>query len=235
MKDLNVIIPLYNEEEIIDTVLKKWSTLFESLKIDYTIHVYNDGSKDNSLEIANSFASNKKHICVHDKVNSGHGSTILQGYRENIDAEWLFQIDSDDEIGTNEFNHFWNSRQNYDFLIGLRIERNSPLIRKIITFITRLTVTLFYGIGIKDVNCPFRLMRTELFSKYINQIPAHYFAPNVIVSGIATKKKFRIFQAPVVFHSRTTGTVSIKKWQLIRAALSSFGQAVSFSSKMRFK
>ena len=33
------------------------------------------------------------------KTNSGHGPTILLGYRENSDCAWVFQMDSDDEMG----------------------------------------------------------------------------------------------------------------------------------------
>ncbi len=231
MKDLNVIIPLYNEEKIIKTVLEKWCSLFESLHIDYMIYVYNDGSKDNSLEIANSFTVDHPHICVHDKVNSGHGPTILLGYKENTDAEWLFQIDSDDEISVDEFHQLWNARHNYDFLLGYRVDRNSPFIRKAITTISRLTVALFYGTGIRDVNCPYRLIRTSAFSFRFRDIPSHFFAPNIIISGIAVRQKLRIFQYPVTYNSRTTGTVSIKKWKLIKAALVSFYQVVSFSCK----
>jgi len=49
MIDQAIIIPIYNEEAIITSVINEWYTTLQSLKIKFEIHVYNDGSTDNSL------------------------------------------------------------------------------------------------------------------------------------------------------------------------------------------
>ena len=49
-KDLAVVMPVYNEEEIIETVIKDWCKILDKLNMSYQIHPYNDGSKDNSLQ-----------------------------------------------------------------------------------------------------------------------------------------------------------------------------------------
>ena len=72
-----------------------------------------------------------KDLIVHDKLNSGHGPTILQAYRENSDADWIFQTDSDDEIGPEQFEDLWRSRDNYDFLIGRRVRLRPASCKKI--------------------------------------------------------------------------------------------------------
>ena len=48
---LCIVIPVYNEEAAIGTVLAKWSAELDRLGIDYTIRPYNDGSKDSSLTV----------------------------------------------------------------------------------------------------------------------------------------------------------------------------------------
>lgn len=227
---LAVIIPVYNEEEAIALVLRKWASVLGSLQIDYLIHAYNDGSRDKSLEVLNEVARENTRICVHDKKNSGHGPTILQGYRENCDSStWLFQMDSDDEMGPESFPLLWEKRSQYDFLLGQRDGRFQPLSRKVISFISRLCVKTFYGSGVWDVNSPYRLMRSECFKGLLKRIPADTFAPNVIISGFVNKKKLRYFECPVPHTDRKTGCVSIKKWKLLKAALRSFKQTVMFS------
>lgn len=226
--DLAVIIPVYNEHQVIEQVIKDWDLMLKELSITYEIHVYNDGSKDNTLAVLQSFAPKYPNLKIHDKANSGHGSTILKGYRENIQAEWIFQVDSDNEISASYFRDFWNQRSGYDFIIGTREHHNRPLVRKGISFISLLLVALFYGKGIKDVNVPYRLMRSKKFALFFTSIPSDTFAPNVIISGCAVQSQLRIKQIPIASHLRETGEVSIKKWKLFKVALKSFNQTITY-------
>lgn len=230
--ELNIVIPVYNEQEAISTVLDKWTTALNNLNINHQIHVYNDGSKDNTLTILNEYAKTNANVIVHNKSNSGHGPTILLGYRENSYSEWLFQIDSDNEFCPEDFSKLWDERKNYDFLLGRKNIDISPAPRKIISFFSRMAVYSLYGWGVHYVNSPYRLMRTEKFKPYYEKIPADTFAPNVILTGIACLKKFRIYEIPVEYKLRTTGEVSIKKWKLLKVALKSFWQTIAFRIKI---
>ena len=112
---LCVVMPVYNEEAAIGGVLAKWTKALSALGIDFTIRPYNDGSKDRSLTEMNAVAERLnlstskplklQRVQVIDKPNSGHGPTILRGYREAAadGFDWVFQIDSDDEMGPEKF------------------------------------------------------------------------------------------------------------------------------------
>ena len=228
---LALIIPAYNESAIIETVLKDWSDLLKSLEIDFSIHVYNDGSSDNTLAVLEQFAVDKAQIIVHDKTNSGHGPTILKAYRELQDAEWLFQIDSDNEISSRYFSELWDARHNYDFLIGQRVYTSRALSRYLISWFSKLTVQLFYGSGIADVNVPYRLLRRAAFAEIFETIPDNTFAPNIIITGLAIRHKFSFKQIKVRSINRQTGTVSIKHFKLLKSAVLSFYQTIRASSK----
>lgn len=230
MKDLTIIVPVYNEDEVIKSVLMNWVSFLKDLNIDFEIIVYNDGSKDNTLEKVNEVASKNKEVIAIDKKNSGHGPTIIQGYQNSL-SKWVFQMDSDDEIKVKEFEKFWSARKNYDFVVGKRSNRRSPLSRKIITYVSRLTVFLLYGNKVFDVNCPFRLYRREKFQSTFNKIPIDTFAPNVILSGIASKMDMNVKEIEVEFFPRVTGEVSIQKFKLLKVALISLWQTVSYIFK----
>jgi dolichol-phosphate mannosyltransferase len=226
--DLTVIIPVYNEQEIIRKVVHSWIDELESLQIDYVIKVYNDGSKDSTLRELNEMKDSfRVRLVVIDKANSGHGPTILQGYMQ-ADSEWIFQVDSDDEIESKYFRNLWNARKQYDMIIGVRDGRKSSLPREVITLATKFTVALFYATGISDPNSPYRLYRTNKFRTVFCKLPLDTFAPNVILSGYAAFKKMRILQVKVPFKERQTGEVSIRKLRLLRAALKSWKQTVFF-------
>ena len=226
--ELAIIMPLYNEEGSIEKVIRKWIMEFRRLEIRFELHVYNDGSKDNSWKILQALNTEFEELHIHNKENTGHGPTILRGYREQMDKPWLFQIDSDDELDIFGFEELWQSRKDYDFLIGSRGNRNSPAVRTFITWFTALTTRIFYGPGIKDVNSPFRLLRTAAFGQLFHKIPANTFAPNVIISGYAAYKKLGIKELKIKHQFRTTGEVSIKRWKLLRAAVQSFWQTIRF-------
>lgn len=222
------VMPVFNEEGAIESVINKWANEFKRLRINFQIHVYNDGSTDNTFRILNAFATKNKNFIIHDKTNSGHGPTILQGYRENSDTEWIFQIDSDDEVGPESFERLWVKRNEYDFLIGKRVGCNRPLIRQFISAASRIVVKVFYGAGVYDVNVPYRLMRSNIFKDTFNRMPLDTFAPNVIISGIACLKKCRILEVPVSYRFRATGEVSIKSINLFKVAIKSMFQTIMF-------
>jgi glycosyltransferase involved in cell wall biosynthesis len=226
-------MPVYNEEGAIRDVIDKWTKEFFRLGIDFQIHAYNDGSRDNTLCILNHLASENNNVIVHDKLNSGHGPTIIQGYRENSNTEWLFQIDSDDEIGAESFGDLWVNRNRFQFLIGKRIRPQQPLTRKLISSISRIIVELLYGNKVYDVNSPYRLMKTEALKKIFFSLPDNMFAPNVVIAGAVSLSRLRCYEIPVQQRERVTGEVSIKKMKLLKAVLQSFYQTITYRFKMK--
>ena len=232
MPELTVVMPVYNEEGAVRRVLAEWTEALRALGVDYRIAVYNDGSKDATLAVLTKIAQGDPRITVLDKPNSGHGPTILKGYCDHLDSAWIFQVDSDGELGPEQFGALWARREDYDFLIGNRVQRRSPLARKITTWISRLLVWLCYGRAVYDVNCPYRLFRPARLKEYLPRIPADTFAPNLIVAGLAARLKLKVHQADVIHTDRQTGEVSIKKWKLFKAALRSCLQTIMFRFRM---
>jgi dolichol-phosphate mannosyltransferase len=225
--DLTVIIPVYNEEEIVQEVMTSWLTILRSLNINFAINAYNDGSKDGTLLKLKELSNMNVELQVFDKPNSGHGPTILRGYRDS-NSKWIFQVDSDNEMDAVHFKELWEIRNDYDLVIGRRVQRVSPTSRHIISFIARLTNKIFFGSGITDVNSPYRLYRRNKFIDTFQKMPIDTFAPNVILSGYAVKKKFKITEIPVPSKLRKTGEVSIKKFRLLKVALLSLQQTIRF-------
>jgi glycosyltransferase involved in cell wall biosynthesis len=227
-----MVMPVYNEAASLPSVITKWCAEFERLGISYRLDAYNDGSKDDSLSVLKSLAENNPNLRVVDKPNSGHGPTILKGYRDaSASSDWIFQLDSDDEISVDEFESFWSQRDNYDFLIGIRHTRQNDLIRLFISMIARTAISVLFGSGVRDVNCPYRLMRTSRFKSCYDRLPDDMFAPNVAVSGFAIREKMRIFQSEVQYSFRQQGTVSIGSTKMLNKAALSFVQLLGFLFK----
>lgn len=234
MKELALVMPVYNEEEILENVINDWTNVFEGLDIDFEILAYNDGSKDKSLEILRKNAENNSRLIVRDKKNSGHGPTILQGYRDCVENyEWIFQTDSDNELGTEGFVELWKNRCDYDFLIGKRFYKNRDASRKIISNVAKIITRILCGKGVSDVNCPYRLMKTSVFKDLFLKIESDTFSPNIIVSGFVNRNNIKFFEIPVEWKNRSTGTVSIQKMKLFKSAAKAFFQTIKFFIEMK--
>jgi len=232
-KELCVVIPVYNEEECILDVVLDWRNFLTNLDINFDIMVINDGSKDNSLKVLYDNFKKFKDIIIVDKKNSGHGATILYGYKKCLnDYEFIFQVDSDNEMEAKYFNLIWENKERYDFVIGNRLLRKQPLSRKIISKISRMIVQLLFNkiqnIKYFDVNSPYRLMIVSSFYEIISSIPDYYFAPNVVISAMAMNKKLSIKSVDIPHKERNTGEVSIKKFKLLKSAIKSFIQIIKY-------
>lgn len=231
MPELALIIPAYNEEKNIKSTLASWAKVLEPLEIDYVIHVYNDGSSDKTALAVSEMTGQNKRVVLHDQKNSGHGPTILRGYLENSQAEWLFQADSDNEIDPGSFRLLWEQRKGYDFILGRRAGRNSAFARKIVSLVSRITVWALYSRKIFDVNSPFRLMRSAGFRGLFEMIPRGTFAPNLIITGFAGLKGMRTLEIPVPYSDRTFGKTSLGN---IRALASSAARSLKETILFRF-
>ena len=91
---ISVIIPVYNAQNSIKRALE--SVLSQSYQ-DFEIILVDDGSKDDSLQIINSFAKDYSCIRVFSQVNAGPGRARGKGI-EHATGEYLFFLDADDYL-----------------------------------------------------------------------------------------------------------------------------------------
>jgi dolichol-phosphate mannosyltransferase len=231
--ELALVIPVYNEEACIARVLNEWRDTLATLSIRFRILVLNDGSSDGTAAALIPFERDTRFLIAH-KSNSGHGPTILQGYREAVEqADWVFQCDSDDEIPPSEFTRFWESRARYDALFGQRTRRHQAWDRWLITRVSRVLIGLLFGFGVQDVNVPFRLFRRETLTPLLALIPPDTFAPNLVLSGAVARGRARVANIPVSHVNRRTGKASLASMRLWRAAGRSLLQTLAVARACR--
>lgn len=233
--NLIVVMPVYNEEACISQVVDKWLEILSRHITSFKIIVINDGSRDNTAETLKAYDDNPNVEVIH-KSNSGHGPTILEGYKRAVgEADWVFQCDSDDEMPPDHFPLLWEKRHDYDALFGCRTARHQGLGRKLITLTSRAAIRLLFGSGVRDVNTPYRLMRSWYLKAVVESIPPDTFAPNILISGVLNRSGLRILNYPVLHENRRTGSVSIVKWKLIKAAARSLRQTIRYGYSIRLE
>ncbi len=225
---LAVVMPVYNQEDTIETVIDEWLVQLSNLAVSFLLHVYNDGSTDATRDILKRLAGTHDALRIHHKANAGHGPTILQGYRENARATWIFQVDSDDEVSAAHFEAFWRHRHAYDFVIANRRGRQASVSRKLLSWTARSLVHALYGGSVHDVNAPYRLLRVAAFKPCFSAIPAHYFAPNLVITGYAAFHDLKTLERDVPHRSRVTGDVTRSSGHIVKGSLLALWQTIVF-------
>ncbi|MCX6545568.1 MAG: glycosyltransferase family 2 protein [Acidobacteria bacterium] len=216
--DLVVVMPVYNEEACISGVIDAWLDVLDRLGARTQLRVINDGSTDGTRAALDACQTDAR-VCVVHKSNSGHGQTILSGYRAALSAaDWVFQVDSDGELGAGDLETFWRARERWDGVFGIRVNRAQSAGRAVVSSVSRAIVRVCFGATVADVNVPYRLMRTSVLADFLDRIPSTSFAPNVMISGEYARRKLRVLNLPVVHQPRQTGTSSIASWRLYRKA-----------------
>lgn len=94
MPFLSVMIPVYNGEELVGNAIE--SVIKQPCK-DLEVIIMNDGSKDRTLEICNSYAQKDSRIKVYTHENVGLGKNRNIGM-PNLHGECVIFLDHDDAI-----------------------------------------------------------------------------------------------------------------------------------------
>lgn len=224
---LYIVIPAYNEEETIRQVVDDWYPIVEKIGNSSRLIIINDGSRDRTYEALCECAKTRPALQPMTKENSGHGSTLLHGYRYALEqgADYIFQTDSDGQTLPEEFEAFWEQRERYDMLIGYRNKREDGFSRIIVTKVLKLVIRLCFKISVKDANTPFRLMKAEALREEMPAVPKDFFLSNVLLTVLFMKRDKKIRYIPITFRPRQGGVNSInlkRIFQIGRQSLRDF-------------
>lgn len=227
MDTLYIVIPAYNEKENIKQVIEDWYPIIEKHNNNNLskLVIIDDGSNDDTYEIAKNIQEQYPLLVVLTKPNGGHGSAVLFGYRYAIKnhADYIFQTDSDRQTLASEFEQFWYARKEYDAIIGNRYNRGDGKLRILVEKVLLLLLRCIFHVRMPDSNAPYRLMRLELVKKYLPNIPENYNLPNVILTTFFVYYEEKIEFVPITFKPRQAGnnSINIKKimkigWKAVR-------------------
>lgn len=182
-----VVMPVYNEETVIAKTLQEWIIILKSYP-GSEILIINDGSTDKTSKILGKIQKKNKNITIVNQSNSGHGPSLIKGYRLAIKSKhsWIFQTDSDGSIRAKNFTDLWRAKDNRRIVLGRRLKRNENFFRQLITGGCKIWIFILFGKLIADPNIPFRLIKKEYLRQILNKIPAHVFAPNILMSIYAS-------------------------------------------------
>ena len=234
MDKLYIIIPAYNEEANIRSVIAQWHPVVEKTGQGSRLVVIDDGSRDHPYQTASELKKQYSQLVVLTKENQGHGATVLYGYKYAIrkGADYVFQTDSDGQTLPSEFSAFWKNRGKCGLLIGQRVHRGDGVSRLFVTRVLRLVLLVVFRVWIKDANAPYRLMRCSQLQEVLKKVPKDFFLSNVLITVIYTKKRLGVHYYPISFLPRQGGENSINLKKIFGIGKKSFRQFLALRKKV---
>ncbi len=137
---LSIVIPIYNEEGLIDDLLERTVSALEAFTSDYEIIVVDDGSEDHSLQyLLNRQNKNHKIKVLSLSKNFGHQAAFTAGL-EHATGEIVGMMDGDLQDPPELFREMYRkiTEEDFDIISGTRTGRKGNSSRNFYTFLFHL-------------------------------------------------------------------------------------------------
>lgn len=202
---LSVVMPVYNEQGIVEVVVRSVHKNIISRVNGSEFIIVNDCSTDGTLNILKRLRKELGHIkIITPQKNGGHGNAIVLGFR-HATKNWVFHTDSDNQFDPKEYWKLEKFKGGYDFILGYRKKRHDPAYRKFLSFMSRLTNFLLFGTFMKDTNSAFKLMNSKALGHVLDIIPESP-TPTIMMTLAAKKLNYRIKTVGITHFPRKTGS-----------------------------
>ena len=195
---LSIVIPVFNEE---GSIIPLVTSIHNALNgKSYELIFIDDCSTDSTLLTINSLQDSRINLIEFDS-NNGQSSALSAGIKL-ARGTYIVTMDGDFQNDPSDIPKMIQliSNENLDMVIGVRHNRQDPLLKtvpsKIANFIIRATTQL----KITDFGCALKVMT----SKTAKNIPLYgelhrFMALNAHINGA------RIKEIPIIHHPRTKG------------------------------
>jgi glycosyltransferase involved in cell wall biosynthesis len=203
---VSVVIPVFNEEVTVGSIVTRTKKTLEQLGATYEILVVDDGSVDRSANIAQKLEAH-----VLKEPHRGKGFALRSGFR-HAKGELVVTLDADGSHQPEEIPLIlrYLREDKADFVVGSRFfnsEANKTKIPKINRAGNRIFNELIghlTGVPISDSQSGFRAIRSSLIKRM--KLSSHGYEVESEMLVKALRMGARVAETPISFVQRTVGT-----------------------------
>jgi glycosyltransferase involved in cell wall biosynthesis len=201
---VSIIIPAYNEEDIIEDIV----TRIKSLYPDFDIIVVDDGSTDDTA-----VAAQKAGAMVYSHpYNIGNGAAIKSGIRVAT-GDILVFMDGDGQHNPEDIAKLLEFFPDFDMVVGARsLSDQASLGRALGNKIYNWFASYVAKFSIKDLTSGFRAVKSNVARNFLYLLPNTYSYPTTLTLG-TLRSGMSVKYVPVKIQKRETGKSNIKMIQ----------------------
>jgi len=211
---LTVVLPAYNEELNVGPMVEACLTVLPHLADEYEVIVVDDGSSDGTAAVAKELVDRHPDVrlLVHDR-NRGYGAALRTGF-QHATKDLVFYTDSDRQFDVAELAFFLPMMAANDLVIGFRVYRYDRFFRTFVSWGYNRLVGVLFRVRVRDVDCAFKLMRSEVLHKLPLQTDDFFIDTEIVAS--ARKWNFRIDEKGVRHYPRVAGETTVNAGDVTR-------------------
>ncbi len=169
---ITVLLPAYNEELSIGDTIRK----IKELHPEFEILVVDDGSTDNTVQIAMNAGAN---VWPHP-YNIGNGAAVKTGLRCAA-GDWVVMMDADGQHDPADIARLLEHKDKYDMVIGARGKGcHSSLHRNLANWFYNRYASYITKVKILDLTSGFRLVKKDVARKFLYLLPNGFSYPTTI-------------------------------------------------------
>jgi len=202
---LSVIIPVFNEERTIDTVIDRVKGTSLPGGVEKEIVIVNDGSTDGTARHLEKYQADSWLKIFHQEKNQGKASAVVLGIQQSTGDIIIIQ-DADLEYDPNDYARLIQPiiDGKYAVVYGSRFLgkiENMTFINRLANIITRVTFNILYGTKMTDVNTCYKIIRKDILKDITLQ--AQHFGIDTEITAKIIKKGYPILEIPIHYKART--------------------------------
>jgi glycosyltransferase involved in cell wall biosynthesis len=213
---ISVIVPVFNEAESIDSLLRHLFETLDRLAHRFEIVAVNDGSRDGSLALLQAAARLRPELKIIDfRRNYGQTAAMMAGI-DHASGEILVAIDADLQNDPDDIPLLLAKLdEGYDVVSGWRKERrDAPIRRNLISRVANSLISRISGVALNDYGCTLKAYRKDVIKGVRLYGEMHRFIPIY-----AAWQGARVTELPVRHHPRRFGQSKYGLERIIKVVL----------------
>ncbi len=165
-RSLSVVLPAYNEEQVIASIVSDVLNVLSRWRMDVEVLVVDDGSTDRTRSIVAALAATHSQVrLITHSTNHGYGAALASGFKAATKDLTLF-MDADGQFDIRDLQRFFPYIDEYGAVIGYRIHRRDSWMRKLNAWGWKHLIRLVLGVHVRDIDCAFKLLRNDFLHRY---------------------------------------------------------------------
>ncbi|AWK14286.1 undecaprenyl-phosphate 4-deoxy-4-formamido-L-arabinose transferase [Candidatus Fukatsuia symbiotica] len=164
IKKVSIVIPVYNEQESLPTLIARTSAACKSLAQPYEIILVDDGSTDDSAAILMRVAAQPDDSIIAVLLNRNYGqhAAIMAGFNQ-VSGDLVITLDADLQNPPEEIPRLVKvAEEGYDVVGTVRANRQDSLFRKTGSRLVNMMIQRATGKAMGDYGCMLRAYRRHI-------------------------------------------------------------------------